>query len=151
MAWTYTLSALATSQLFQVRYLMGDTIQSDPQVQDEEIYFALTQRANVYGAAATVCRALASRLSRETDTVDKDLRDSISQKARAYSRMAVDYEQQASTRGGAMPYAGGISIADKQAQEANQDRVEPQFTLGMDDNLSDPVGPAGQQTLDNPL
>lgn len=145
MTWTYNPAQLSTSSLFQVRYLMGDTISTDPQVQDEEINWALTQRATTYGAAAIVCRALAGRLSREVDTVDRELRDSISQRARAYSVMANSYEIQAATRGGGLPYAGGISIIDKENQQNDTDRVPPQFQIGMDDNLIDPIGPAGNE------
>lgn len=145
MTWTYSVSQLATSSLMQVRYLMGDTKSTDQQVQDEEITFALTQRPSVYGGAATVCRALASRLAREADTVDKDLRTVLSARSRAYLRMATDYEMQAAVRGGALPYAGGISVSDKQSRESNTDRVQPLFNIGMQDNPL-PVGAAGNET-----
>lgn len=144
--WTYSGNP-ATSNRDALRYLIGDIVESDPLIQDPELDFALTQRTSIYGAAALACRSLASKLSREADTVDKDLRDSISQRARAFRMMAVDYETQASVRSGAMPYAGGISKSDKAIQVANTDRVEPQYTLGMDDNLIDPEAPVGGETL----
>lgn len=148
MTWTYDLSQLATSTLFQTRYLMGDTLSTDKLVQDEEIQFALTQRKSTYGAAATCCRALAARLSREADTVDKDLRDAISQRARAFMAMANDYESQAQFRSGAVPYAGGISISDRSQQIGNTDRVQPQFNIGMQDNYV-PDGIVGNEDLNS--
>lgn len=45
-----------------------------------------------------------------------------------------------------MPYAGGISVMDKEMQEQDTDRVQPQFNIGLDDNLNMPFGPAGNQT-----
>jgi hypothetical protein len=144
MAWTYDLSQLATSKLYQVRYLVGDTLSSDQQVQDEEINFAITQRPSVYGAAAIVCRSLASRLSRQADVVDKDLRTTLSQRAKAYSARAAEYDITAKIRGGGIPYAGGLSIADKIQNEQDLDRVQPQFGIGMEDNYL-PVAPVGNE------
>lgn len=144
MTWTYDTGKLATSSLYQVRYLVGDTLSADTQVQDEEIAFALTQKASIYGAAAIVCRSLAAQLSRQADTVDRDLRTTLSAKATAYAKRAAQMETMAVTRSGATPYAGGISISDKVQQELNTDRVPPQFTIDMDDNYL-PVAPVGNE------
>jgi hypothetical protein len=130
--------------MMQVRLIVGDTKQTDPQVQDEEINFALTQRPSIWGAAAMVCRSISSRLSREADTVDKDLRTVLSARAKAYAARANEYDLKAAVRGGAMPYAGGISIADKVTNEQDTDRVQPAFTVSMDDNYL-PVAPVGNE------
>lgn len=150
MTWTYSPSALAATPLYQVRYLVGDVKVTDPQVQDEEIAFALTQRPSIYGAAAMVCRSLSAQLSREADTVDKDLRTTLSARATAYSKRANEYEMKASVRGGAMPFAGGISVSDKVRNEQDPDRVQPQFTISMDDNYL-PVAPVGNEGTPQPL
>jgi hypothetical protein len=150
MAWTYSVSQLAATPLYQVRYLVGDTKITDQQVQDEEIAFALLQRPSIYAAAAMVCRSLSAQLSREADTVDKDLRTTLSARATAYARRATEYETKASVRGGSMPYAGGISIADKIMNEQDPDRVQPQFTQSMDDNYL-PVAPAPNEGTPQPL
>lgn len=144
MTWSYDLAALATNKKNQVRLLIGDTVATSPQMQDEEIAFALTQRGSIYGAAADICRALSAKLSREADTVDKDLRTMLSTRAKAYASRARDLEIQAKARGGAMPYAGGISIADKIQQETDLDRVQPDFSRGMDINYL-PVAPVGNE------
>ncbi len=150
MSWYYDPTSLATNKLMQVRYLVGDTIANDPQVQDEEITFALSQRTSVYGAAAMVCRSLSTQLSRVADTVDKDLRTTLSAKATAYSRRARAYEVQAIARSGAMPYAGGISVSDKITRELDPDRVAPQFNLDMEDNYL-PVAPVGNEGAPQPI
>ena len=145
MTWTYAAGSLASDPLTQVRYLVGDTKASDQQVQDEEIGFALAQRPGIYGAAGLVCRSLAAQLSREADTVDQNLRTTLSARATAYAKRAAAYEAQASARGGIAPYAGGISIADKTVQTNDRDRVPPQFDLGMDDDFL-PVAPEGNES-----
>lgn len=141
MSWTYDASQLAGSAMMQVRFLVGDTMAADQQVQDEEVQFALSERPNIYGAAAIVCRSLASKLSRQADVVDKDLRTALSARAKAYSARALEYDTKAKIRATGLPYAGGISVSDKIRNELNIDRVQPQFNIGMEDNYL-PVAPA---------
>jgi len=147
--WTYDPTQIAAKPLFQVRWLIGDVIQTDQQLQDEEIGFAVTQRPSIYGAAAECCRALSARLARQADTAQGDLHTTYSQRSRAYALRAAEYESKAAIRGGALPYAGGVGIADKQNQEADTDRVPPQFQIGMEDS-SLPVSSAGNQSIEPP-
>ena len=61
MAWSYETTDLGTAtasgRLNAVRLLVGDTDITDPQVQDEEILFALAQEGNnVYYAASWVAQ-----------------------------------------------------------------------------------------------
>lgn len=149
MSWTYTPSALATTPLYQVRLLIGDTIQADPQLQDEEISFLLTMRSSVYGTAAECCRSIASQFSRKADSVQGQLHTVYSAQAKAYAARATDFETRSAALGGAMPYAGGLSLADKDNQLEDSDRVEPQFTIGLEDNYL-PVSPAGNEELQSP-
>lgn len=144
MTWSYNPADIGTSTKDQVRFLVGDTEQTDPLVQDEEITFSLTQRNSIYGAAAIVCRTIAAKFSRLADTVDRDLRDALSSKAKAYGMRANEYEVIAKARSGGLPYAGGISIADKVQQELNLDRVPPSFNREMDTNYL-PVAPVGNE------
>ena len=145
MAWTYQPGQLATSPMMQVRLLIGDTLSSDQQMQDEEILYFISTRNSLYGAAAECCRTLASKFGRSVDLSAGQSKNMYSQMAKAYTRRAFEFEQQAAMAGSATPYAGGISIADKSSQEQNQDRVTPQFNVGMMDN-TDPVAPAGNET-----
>lgn len=148
MAWSYDPSQLATMPAYQVRLLIGDTLATDKQMQDEEIDFYLTTRANIYGSAAECCRTLATQFSRLADSVQGELRTLYSSKARAYAARAAEFENKSTLSGSGMPYAGGISIADKQNQESDTDRVPPQFNLGMDDSDL-PVPAVGNETLNN--
>ena len=142
--WTYSGDP-ANSPKDAIRYLVGDTVFTDQQVQDGEINFAIAQTSNQWLAAAMVCRALSARLSREADVSDRELRTSYSARARSYLRMAVQYEMRSDFLGGGMPYAGGISLSDKQANVSNTDNVPANFAIGMTDNTI-PVGPVGVET-----
>jgi len=143
MSWTYLPQQLATSSLMQIRRLIGDVLPGDPQLQDEEINWTATRFSTIYGAAAECCRDIAAQFARKVDTVQGELRTLYSQQTRRYMAMAVDLEQRGLR--GAMPYAGGISAADKNNVANDSDRVPPDFVRGEWDNLL-PVGPAGQQT-----
>ena len=147
MAWTYDVSKLngdSNSTLYQLRLLIGDVKASDKQFEDEELVWFRSQRQSIYGAAAMACRALSSKLSREVDTVDKDIRTTLSARARSYSRMADDYEAKASTVG-PMPYAGGIRYSDKSRKVDDTDRVRPAYNIGMQENFI-PITPADNET-----
>lgn len=145
MTWSYDPATIATQPYQQVRLLIGDTLPNDPQLQDEEIKLFLTLDKSIWRAAANCCRAIASQLSRLADSVTGDIRTLYSSKAKAYQSRGAHYDNMAVARGGGLAYAGGISVADKLAQEANIDRVSPQFQIGMEDNFI-PVGPAGNES-----
>ena len=144
MTWSYDVTALQTNTTYQIRFTIGDTQASDPQLQDEEIAFALSQRSSIYGAAADCCRVIAAGLAREADSVQGELRTLYSARSRAYAAAAARFDNFAVTRGAAMPYTGGISISDKVQQETNNDRVPPNFNIGMEDNYL-PVAAAGNE------
>lgn len=144
MVWTYNQATLATVQKDQVRLLIGDTLYTDPQMQDEEIFYFLAQRSSTYGAAAECCRTLQARFSRSVDRTAGTNKVMYSQMAKAYSAKAEEFEAKAAATGAGLPYAGGISIADKLQQETDGDRAPPQFQIGMDDDFL-PVGPAGNE------
>jgi hypothetical protein len=139
VTWTYNPASIATSGLTQVRRLIGDVITTDQQIADEEINFALTQRSSIYGTAADCCRYIAAQYSRKADVIVQSpqggaLKTNYSQQAKSYLAMAAQFENISVSRGGALPYAGGISVTDKQNAEADTDRVAPQYNIGMEDN-----------------
>jgi len=148
--WTYDSTALRTNTLYQVRRLVGDVLASDQQLQDEEIRFAISLYSNVYLAAAECCREIAAQYSRKVNTVQgaSGLQTNYSQQAIAYTLRAKELENRGMARGGTMPYMGGISIADKVAQQNDTDRVQPSFIIGMDDNLLNPSGSAPPVYID---
>lgn len=117
MSWTYSGNP-SSSDKDAVRFLIGDTDETFPLVQDEEIQFALGTEANVYAAAAKCCEALAARFSREADRRMGSVSVQSSQKASAYKEMARDLRKKAGL--GNLPYSGASDSA-------------PVFTKGMMD------------------
>lgn len=145
MSWDYDVTGLSSSRKDQVRFLTGDTNQLDQQLADEEINFSLTIRSSVWGAAATCCESISANLSRRADTTTGELRTLYSSLSRAYHARAMAYEQKSVEMGGAMPFVGGISVAQKVIAETDLDRVRAQFNTGMTDNLNYPVSPTGNE------
>lgn len=142
MTWGYDASLIATSPLMQVRRLLGDTLSSDQQVQDEEITWSLS-RWNIYGATAEMALALSFQLARQVDVVQGELKTNFSNRSKQYAALARQMKLLSNTS--AMPYSGAVSIADKINVQSDTDRPPPDFQRGQfDDNL--PVGQVGQQT-----
>jgi hypothetical protein len=133
MTWSYD-HALTQSK-DKVRFHIGDT---DPGsrnnwlVQDEEIMFALSQEGTVRDAAALMCEHLAARFAKDADKQVGDLRISLSQRAEAYAKTAGRLRNRNSIF--VTPSAGGIVIAEKQAQEQDDSKVKPFFGRDMMDN-----------------
>lgn len=126
MSWTYTglpETATAEGRRDAVRLLIQDTDNAAQLFQDEEISFALAQENNsLYRAAALLLDAL-SKTAQQSRSIG-DL--SISSQSGGFSALATRYRMLA-TRG-AMPFAGGISVSDKETRTADTDRVRPAFT-----------------------
>jgi hypothetical protein len=134
MSWTYDPAQIASSPLMQLRWLIGDTLTKDQQLQDEELTWAMTQRTSIYGAAADACRSLAGRMAREADSTQGSLHTLYSAKSRNYRAMSGTFEVQAMARSGGLPYSGQTSKTDYQAMLADPDRMGPQFNIGLEDN-----------------
>lgn len=135
MAWTYNGP---TTDAGTVRYLIGDVVAGStsvayPTLSDAEVSYEVTAGATVNAAAANAARALAARYAVEPE--DKKVGDlSVSYGDRAASLLALAKTLDADANLGAIPRAGGISIADKRAVEDDTDRVVPSFTRGMHDH-----------------
>jgi len=130
MSWTYSGDP-SSNDRDQVRFLIGDTLTADQLLSDEEIAWALTQ-GSVYNASAISARAIAATFSRMADKTVDDLSIKYSQKSKQYADLAVSLESKDSHKSLGV-YGGGISVADKESNEQNTDRVSPSFKKGMTD------------------
>lgn len=135
MTWTYTGDP-ASSSKDEVRFLVGDTDKDDQHVQDEEINYALGVEASTMKAAVRVARAIAAHFARDVEKAVGDLKIKASERYKNYLEIMKALEEEAVVSGlpGAAPFAGGISIAQKETQESDSDRVKPSFSKGMMDN-----------------
>ena len=127
MTWTYSGDP-ASSNKDAVRFLVGDTVETDKLVQDEEIDFALANEGGVTNAAVAICRAVAAKFSRQADKTVGKLSISLSQKAAAYHALADKIEQKASRL--AIPYAGGLVVSERESLLTDTSAVQPIFRRG---------------------
>lgn len=67
MSWTYDITQIATSMLYQVRFEIGDTDSTLPLIQDEEISYAITLEGDVLRASARCCEVLSRQFARLAD------------------------------------------------------------------------------------
>ncbi len=129
MTWTYTNPS--TSNRDAVRYLTGETDTNNQTTSDEEIAFQLSQEGGIYAAAVAVATALAAKYAGLADASFGPSRVAYSQKSAGYLKLVKELRAKVGLR--ATPFAGGISIADKNTREQDTDRVQPTFSKGMFD------------------
>lgn len=125
MTWSYAAPGVTTRDT--VRFLVQDTVNDEPLVQDEEIDWVLTQFTDVRVAAAQVAETIARLFARQANTKTPELSVDFTARAKQYMTLATQLRRD-SAELGAIPYAGGISTADKETQESVTDRVAPAFT-----------------------
>jgi hypothetical protein len=136
--WTYDPTLPTPKD--QVRFLMGDTIAEDPQMQDEEIDALLTATGGAVGTAAVVgVRSLAAKYSRQADYWVGDLKLLASQRAQAYLRLGGQLAEMGESlltisRVHQIPFAGGISVSQKELLALDADWPPTSFKKGMHDN-----------------
>lgn len=141
MTFTYDPAGLDGSDLFQVRFLLGDTIEAEPLLQDEEINFLIAEHGVQEGAAQGAER-LAAKFARLADQKTGDVSTDFDQLQEHYKNLA-DQIRETGAGGGTgaeNTFAGGISKADNASRKSDSDRVPTIFDKGMHDN---PLGPIG--------
>lgn len=137
MSWNYSGDP-ASSNLDAVRFLIGDTVSTDQQVSDEEITWLLsTSSSDVSQAAILAIESLIARYARypASKTVG-DLSISYGDRIKSYRELLTRIRSGLSLDL-AEPFAGGISISDKESRESNTDRVGPHFSRDMFKNNQD--------------
>lgn len=138
MSWSYSGDP-SNSTRDAVRFLIGDTDTNDQQLSNEELdYLLTTYSSDKYAAAIAAVRALIAKFARLADKAVGDLRISYSQRLKHYQQLISNLQLQAATVGGlAEPYAGGISVSDKDSVEEDTDREPPAFTKDLHDYASE--------------
>lgn len=149
MTWTYSGNP-ASSALDAIRFLIGDTDTNDQLLSNEEIAWLNTEASGtstgtnaLYDAAYRSCLAIAASLARLADKSIGDLSVQLSQKAAGYRATATEMKALSYRKGLVpTPYAGGISISDKDIDDEDSDSVRPYFRTGQFENFRD----GGQQS-----
>lgn len=145
MTWTYSGDPTSSAR-DQLRYRIGDTDQSSPLLSDEELDFELAEvSGSVARAAPSAAEEILSRFARQVDKSVGDLRISASQRHAQYARTVAKLKK--SLRRGAAPWAGGISVSDKESRAADTDSVEPAFSRDLHSFPPDPA--TGENQLED--
>lgn len=138
MAWTYDTALTADRDI--IRLTIGDVLTADQQLSDEELTYFRTTAGNNRGAALLAVEALIAKYSRDVDRKVGDLSLSSSQRLIAYKALRATILAREELT--AQPFAGGISISDKQGYEDDTDLVKPAFSRTLhDDPDSDDASP----------
>lgn len=133
MSWTYSGDP-SSSTRDEVRFLIGDTDETDPQLNDQEVEYLLAANGdNSQLAAASCADAIASKYTRLVNKSVGDLSISYGERAQKYTELAGKLKGDA-TIALAAPYCGGISVSDKEIDPDNSDQVRPHFKVGVHDN-----------------
>ena len=123
----------------ELKLLIGDlsTSSSGELLKSAECTYFLTEYGTARAAAPHAARAVAAMFADQVGRTVGDLRVDAQQKFEHYTTLATSLERQAALTG--VPYAGGISISDKQSVETDTDRVAPAFRVGVHDNPLNPT------------
>lgn len=124
MTWSYSGDPSSSNQ-DAVRFAIGDTDSTDQLMTDEEIAYLLTG-STVTAASIAACEALAAKFARQVDRSVGNLSLSSSQRAKQFTELAATLRRRTGYL--ARPYAGGISVADKETRDLDTDRVKPVFS-----------------------
>ena len=138
MTWTYDPTDLSTD-LAQVRLLIGDTDTNDQLLSDEEINYFLSVTTTVTGAAILAAQAIQANFSRLADTTVETVNVRYSQKADGYAKLVDDLKRQENATSFATPSVMGVSIDAMNVVRADADIVPKEFEMGQFDN---PQGPS---------
>jgi hypothetical protein len=136
VTWTYNAAPDTSSTAGRrdfVRLLIRDTVDSTGRhkLQDEEIAGLLAQHGNsIYRAAALACDLLGAGTAKSKTVGDL----SISGLGETYAALGKRYRFLADSA--VMPYAGGISVSDKETRIADTDRVTPIFSRNMQSDVT---------------
>lgn len=137
MPWTYGHDP-AESDRDHVRFLVGDTDESDPLLDDREVDWALTSEGTVEGAAVACARGLAAQFSRKATsvTVGRTKRQ-FENRAQQFRDLADEIESGSSTltdQVAAAPVAPQTTVSGHEDAAADSDRWPGVFHVGMERN-----------------
>ena len=134
MAWSYD-PEIGTA-LDEVRFLIGDTIETDPQLDNGEITYLLGTEANTMMAAVAAARAIAAKYARKADKAVGDLKIS----ANSLSQKYYDLAKELGSRGmlHQVPTAGGIKVDEQRSNEDDTSLRHGAIRVGMHDYTSKP-------------
>lgn len=125
MPWSF--NPALTEPKDSVRFYIGDTDESDQQLQDETIEALLVVDSDVFRCAALCCRALAAQFSRLSSISGGEDSASLDQLQEHYSTRATELDEVAEQGISAAAYLGGLSYGEQSGRLLDTDRIPPYF------------------------
>lgn len=137
MAWTYGGDPSSNAR-DAIRFLVGDTDTNDQLLNDAEIAWINNQVTGsdtattaLYESAWRAMVAIASKFSRLADQAVGDLKVDLFQKATNARAQADELKALALREGNVpTPYAGGLTVSDKDIDRDNSNMIQPSFVRG---------------------
>lgn len=136
MSWSYSGDP-RDSVLDQARFLAQLTDDTNQRVTNEELTWLLSENGDdPYAAAAAAASRVAAQYADQADKSVGDLSISYSQRASQFAELAgaLEKEKKSNAAFRVAPYAGGISVTDKDAERTDTTRSSPFAWIGMHDN-----------------
>jgi hypothetical protein len=131
--WTYNDTQLATSPLYQVRFVIGDTNAATPLLQDEEINFILSQNGNSPDTSSLVAiRRIIAILTRQVDYAIGPEKVYASQRLANYQKLMEQINEE-------LKDVSHLALAPIVTHF-------PIFSIGMDDNRDGSTWPSLVET-----
>lgn len=140
MAWTYVTPIATTKD--EVRLLIGDTDTTDQQLLDEEINYFVVQESSAVRAAARACETLAAKYARKMNKKMGDLSIEAEKLSKHYMDLATRLFDQGRSTG--VPTAGGIEVADRNANQDDDSVTHNAIRRNMHDFEKAPIRPNTQ-------
>lgn len=135
--WTYNAENLSTldedGRKNIVRLLIGDTDSNDPQLQDEEILFALiSNKDNPNAAAIFAINAIISKYARLVNIeLDEAIREDYSDLIDNYKGLLSGLEKKVRFSNNSIRiYATGLTVTDFEEAWADPNRIKPGIEQG---------------------
>lgn len=135
MSFTYTNDP-ANSDRDAVRVMLDDTVEASEKLSDETIAWLLDSYSNVWFAGAAGAELIGGQQSAAVNMTrvgDLQITSGAGNIGGQYRDLAKRLREQG-LRKGVAPYAGGISVADKESQEDDTDWDRTPVKLGIHDN-----------------
>lgn len=135
------MTIISAVEIERVRVLCGDPA-GDTQVLDDSMisFFLEEYNGNLYRAAADAAAAIAAYYAGQVDVRVGILSSSNSQKTQQFAELATALRRRAEERvtTSALPFAGGVYVADKEANQDNDALVVPSFTRELHEEDGEP-------------
>lgn len=135
MSWSYSGDP-SSSVLDAIRFEIQDTNSAAPLLDDGEIKYAIREevpsstpsQGEVFAAAARCCETLSRRFAAQADTQFGSIKTTYSKQAEVYAERAKELRKRA--QGSHAPFAGGLSVSEKESRESETDRMTARFKIG---------------------